>query len=89
MPLGYTLHAVERWVQRVAVPGGFRLAVAQSVAVPARRLRRKGGVGGRGRYRVTASAVLVVRGRTVVTVYELELEDLAAVLVHELMGIWT
>lgn len=65
----------------------------QSVLLPARYARKlrirtsptKSGV----RYRVAGDALLVCRGRRVLTVWRLSLDALATVLVWKATGIWT
>lgn len=96
-PVYLTRHAVARWRQRVArgrEDAQLQMAVADSVRVPSRLAAPDlppwwvDDV----HYRASASALFVVRvragDRVVVTTTALDLEVLAAVLVHRLTGLW-
>ena len=100
-----TTHAARRWTQRVRLGTRrqahdlVRLAHEGSVLVPYRlaapRWAARDGrrppkrQRSRTRFQVSASAVLVCRGRSVVTVIALSVEELAGVMVWLVMGEWT
>lgn len=86
--LRYTAHARERYHQRIQTRGVGN--PNNSIPLPARCLapRYRGRLALYVKYRVTASALLVVKGRAVVTCLRLRLEDTATLLVWAMMGAW-
>lgn len=103
-PAFLTQHAKARWSQRLQPSTNASLhhgLLASAILIPDRHAvplwgswqaelsRRNHGSAGRSTaFRVTASAVLICRGRAVVTVYPLPVEHLAQVLVWLMLGRW-
>lgn len=86
--LRYTAHARERYHQRIQIRNAGD--PNNSLPLPAHRLapRYRGRLALYVKYRVTASALLVIKGRAVVTCLRLRLEDTATLLTWAMLGAW-
>lgn len=93
-----TAHAIDRSVERLGwkrrdAAQRLRQAWLRSVPVPKRVLHRLGGLRrvsrlkGGAKYRVSGGTVLVYRGSTIVTVWPLDLEAVAGLMVWMVMGV--
>ena len=93
-----TAHAIDRGVERLGwrrrdAAQRLRQAWLRSVPVPKRVLYQLGGLRsfsrrkGEAKYRVSGGTVLVVHGRTIVTVWPLDLDAIAGLMVWIAMGI--
>ena len=93
-----TRHAVDRWRERVGLPLGLlQPGLADAVDVPgrfigphiARRWTNRTDPRARGTsYRCSSSAVYIVWREKVLTIIDLEVDDLASVLVWTMTQMW-